>query len=314
MTTDEKSRGGQATETTPLASASLAGDKVPTRILLTPWGAVESSNGSFVVDEESVAAAVRAFEEHGTDLPIDYEHQTLGGRYAAPNGQAPAAGWIKRIAGEPGVGLVATIEWTESGAAMLAGRHYRYLSPVAIIRRTDRRLLAIHSAALTNKPAIRHMAPIVNRDHRADSTAGDLPLQALREELDLDHDTAAEEVLTAAGRRLAELRREAEEHRVTERIREAMRAGKLVDAQRAWAEALVAREEELFDEWLATAPIVVAPGRTAAPEAGGKFGGGEAAIAARARAQYRSHPPLASLTSEEAFVADAVRSAGATAA
>jgi phage I-like protein len=35
---------------------------------------------------------------------------------------------------------------------------------VAIIRKTDRKLVAIHSAALTNKPAIVGMQPIADLD------------------------------------------------------------------------------------------------------------------------------------------------------
>ncbi|MFV1979492.1 MAG: phage protease, partial [Myxococcota bacterium] len=84
--------------------------------------------------------AKAAFADHATDTPIDYEHQTLGGSYASPNGQAPAAGWIKAIEAEPGVGLIASIEWTEQAKQMLAAKEYRYLSPVALIRKRDRKL------------------------------------------------------------------------------------------------------------------------------------------------------------------------------
>jgi phage I-like protein len=57
------------------------------------------------------------------------------------------------------VGLLAEIEWTDQAKQRLADKEYRYLSPVAIIRKTDRKLVAIHSAALTNKPAIVGMQP-----------------------------------------------------------------------------------------------------------------------------------------------------------
>ena len=42
----------EVNELSPLRSATLAGDHTPARILLAPWGHVESTNGSFVVDEE----------------------------------------------------------------------------------------------------------------------------------------------------------------------------------------------------------------------------------------------------------------------
>ncbi len=300
-------RPDEGRELAALQSAPLDGAAVPARILLTPWGSVESTNGSFIVDEESAELAIRAFEEHGTDLPIDYEHQTLGGSYASPNGQAPAAGWVKRISSEPGVGLWAEIEWTQQASAMLGSKQYRYLSPVAIMRKNDRKLVAIHSAALTNKPAIVGMQPIVNRIGGDVAFGDESALDRLRLALELAPESCPEEVLVAASRRLEDLGREAQERIVASRIREAMESGKLVEAQRAWAEALVAREEGLFEEWMRTAPVVVRLGRTVPPRQVGESGSATCASAASARAEFRAHPALAGITTEEAYVADAVR-------
>ncbi|MDO8632590.1 MAG: phage protease, partial [Phycisphaerales bacterium] len=261
----------ETNEVRALRSAALPTDTVPARILLAPWGLVESTSGEFVVDEESATLTVQAFDEHATDLPIDYEHQTLGGQFASPSGQAPAAGWIKRLVAEPGVGLLADIEWTDQARKMLTAKEYRYLSPVAVVRKSDRKLVAIHSAALTNKPAIVGMQPIVNHhgvpqvDTHSDE---DESLCVLRTELRLPAEADSEEVLATAGRRLVELREVVNARRAEERIVEAMRVGKLVAAQRPWAEALIARDESLFEEWIATAPVIVRPGATVAPHAG----------------------------------------------
>ena len=308
---DMRDDGG---ELSAMQSTQLGGAAVPDRVLLAPWGSVESTNGSFVVDEESVELAKAAFADHATDTPIDYEHQTLGGSYASPNGQAPAAGWIKAIEAEAGVGLVASIEWTEQAKQMLAAKEYRYLSPVALIRKRDRKLIGIHSAALTNKPAIKGMQPIVNRDEtgrRGDLAPDDVvePLIALREELALPEDSCAKEVLLAASRRLNDLRKEANRAHVDQRVLEAMREGKLVEAQRDWAEALVARDERLFDEWLRTAPVVVASGATRGPAASDGLEQRGRAAETRARAEFRANPLLARLTSEAAYVASAARDA-----
>ncbi len=297
-------------EVRPLRSTALPTDSVPEKVLLAPWGRVESSSGDFVVDEESALLVVAAFEEHATDLPIDYEHQTLGGEFASPSGQAPAAGWIKGISAEPGVGLLADIEWTDQARDMLASREYRYLSPVAVVRKSDRKLAAIHSAALTNKPAIVGMKPIVNRDAvPCTDTAeeSDATLCVLRDELRLPPSSDRETVLAVAGKRLVELRLSALARRVEERVVEAMRSGKLAAAQRGWAEALIARDEALFDEWLATAPVIVRPGATTAPHASDAGGRNRRAIAARARTEFRGNRTLSGLTSEEAYIADAVR-------
>lgn len=307
-----KSADAREFEMRALGSAMLdeaaVGVDVPARIILAPWGRVESQKGVFFVDEESGALVVQAFEQHGTDLPIDFEHQTLGGEFASPDGRAPAAGWIKSLSVEPGVGIVGAIEWTQQGREMLATRAYRYLSPVALIRKSDRKLVGIHSAALTNKPAIVAMEPIVNREKMPENGSEDeeVVLCELRAELQLGEETPALEVLAAAHQQLLELRREARSRRAEERILEAMRVGKLTAGQRSWAETLIARDESLFEEWFASAPVVVAPGILAAQK---KLDSDalHRKTAARARAEFRTHPALSALTTEDAYVADALR-------
>jgi phage I-like protein len=291
-----------------LKSAALTAGDVPTRVMLAPWGQVESSNGSFIVDEESARLVQQAFARHGTDLPIDYEHQTLGGTYASPNGQAPAAGWIKAVEAEPDVGLMALIEWTDPAKELLGTKQYRYLSPVAIIRKSDRKMVALHSAALTNKPAIAGMKPIVNRASPQVREAHADLLETLRGTLSLPAASTVDEVLVAAGARLEQLQQQEKERQVRERVEAAMRSGRLVETQRTWAETLAARDASLFEEWLRTAPVVVALGRTAPPD-GGPSAPNAQTVAQRARAEFRAHPLLTAVTSEEAYVADAQRHA-----
>ncbi len=152
------------TDLVALRSEELDAGAAPARVLIAPWGEVESTRGNFVVDAEALAATIEQFREHATDLPIDFEHQTLGGAFSSPDGLAPAAGWIKDLISVESVGLMAEVEWTELGLEHLQLRQYRYLSPVAMVRQSDRRMTGLHSAALTNKPAIVGMEAIVNRD------------------------------------------------------------------------------------------------------------------------------------------------------
>lgn len=77
MPTEKTMTTSDAGEVQAIHSATLSGDGVPSRVLIARWGLVESTSGSFVLDDESARRAVEAFETHGTDLPIDYEHQTL---------------------------------------------------------------------------------------------------------------------------------------------------------------------------------------------------------------------------------------------
>ncbi len=302
------------------AAAVSTGDEgpadVPAQILVAPWGEVKTTAGAFVVDETAGEATVAAFTRHGTDLPIDYEHQTLGGTYSSPSGLAPAAGWIKclrlvtpeaaALAGvEPG--LWADVSWTGDARARLAAREYRYLSPVALVRRGDRRLMALHSVALTNKPAIIGMRPVVSRSEavaiaasaagmdRPAGTEGDLAppavpageagetfifdgaaaaannlaLITLREVLSLAPDAGAGTVLLAALSRIRSLENLARERAAEDRVARASGAGKLSPAQRDWALALARRDPEEFDRWEALAPCVVLVGRIAPPAGAG---------------------------------------------
>jgi phage I-like protein len=171
-------------------------------------------------------------------------------------------------------------------------------------------MIGIHSAALTNKPAIRGMTPIVNRaDSGADdeALAGLEPMVVLRSALALPGDAGVEDVLVAASRRLVEMREDAQRTHIDQRINEAVCAGKLVESQRAWAEALVAREESLFDEWFRTAPVVIPRGATTPPSASHGPERRTRAAEARARSEYRTNPLLGRLTSETAYVGNAVR-------
>ncbi len=111
------------TDLVALRSAELEADAAPSRVLVAPWGEVQSTRGNFVVDAEALAATIEQFREHGTDLPIDFEHQTLGGAFSSPDGLAPAAGWIKELVSVESVGLMAEVEWTDYSGGNRAGQH-----------------------------------------------------------------------------------------------------------------------------------------------------------------------------------------------
>lgn len=127
----------------------------PREIQILPYGLVKSQRGDFLVDDESVRLVLEHFARHINDLVIDYEHQTLA------DVEAPAAGWIKRLIDRGTDGVWAEVEWTPRATEYLNNREYRYLSPVVGIRRSDNRAIYIHSAALTNVPAIDGMVPVI---------------------------------------------------------------------------------------------------------------------------------------------------------
>jgi phage I-like protein len=130
--------------------------ELPEWLRLLPLGEVNLVDGrpSFEVDPESLADMVKAFGARGTDLVIDYEHQSLTG------GQAPAAGWIKDLEVRED-GLWAQVEWTSQAEGYLKQREYRYFSPVLRLDPATRRPQEIMNVALTNIPAIQGLSPLV---------------------------------------------------------------------------------------------------------------------------------------------------------
>lgn len=152
--------------------------ELPDWLRLLPLGQVNLVDGRspFEVDPESLADMVKAFGDRGTDLVIDYEHQSLKG------GQAPAAGWIKDLEIRED-GLWAKVEWTDQAREYLKRREYRYFSPVLRIDPATRRPQELMNVALTNIPAIQGLSPLVAKwggealaagKSQAKQTSGDL--------------------------------------------------------------------------------------------------------------------------------------------
>ena len=126
----------------------------PEIVKLLPLGRVRTEKGDFDVDEESFQMMRTQMLKHGVDIVIDYEHQTL------KDIQAPAGGWIKDLVLQDGA-IAAKVEWTDTARQYLENKEYRYLSPVVLVNKGNKATM-LHSAALTNTPAIDGMFPIIN--------------------------------------------------------------------------------------------------------------------------------------------------------
>lgn len=177
-----------------LALSGIDVSGVPDEIRLLPMGHVKSSKGDFEVDAQSVASIIQQFKARKLDLVIDYEHQTL------EDVQAPASGWIKDL--YPGTdALMAKVEWTEKGREYIANKEYKYLSPVVLVTKKDHRAVILHSAALTNTPAIDGMYAIINSDDLSIENAEEkenniMELEKLIKLLGLENDATEEDILT----------------------------------------------------------------------------------------------------------------------
>lgn len=88
----------------------------------------------------------------GTELMIDYDHQSVFGAIPGVGGRAEAAGWIKELQARAD-GIYGRIEWTEAAAAKIKAKEYRYISPYYFADDAGH-VTRIGNAALVNMPAI----------------------------------------------------------------------------------------------------------------------------------------------------------------
>lgn len=130
-----------------LATTDLA--PVPDWVQLTPPGPRLQGRDGRAWDLLDPAFVVAAFNRGGVDLPVDMEHAT---ELKAPKGEpAPAVGWINAMDVREGA-VWARVAWTEAGREAVANRAYRYMSPVLMALKSNNQVVAIASAALTNRP------------------------------------------------------------------------------------------------------------------------------------------------------------------
>jgi hypothetical protein len=121
-------------------------------VKLAGWGSVQSSHGTFVVDDVAAQETISAFDAQAVQVPIDIEHSVLNENL--PPEQRGAIGWVTKIFAEAGRGLFALVKWSEKATGLIRSGAFQYLSPTFLVRKTDRRVVGLHSAALTTKPAL----------------------------------------------------------------------------------------------------------------------------------------------------------------
>ncbi|HYL58615.1 MAG TPA: phage protease [Candidatus Acidoferrales bacterium] len=266
----------------------------PEWIELLPGGVFfgRDGRGPFRLDDPAAVIEATAALGISAGLPIDYDHATdLGASEGRP---APAAGWIRELKVR-GASLWGRVEWTARGAASIVAREYRYVSPVFQFDPKDGSVTRLLRAGLTNNPNL-HLTAIASA--RAEGVAaGDefmkFPIEELRELLHLGGDATAAEVIArvreiSAGadaargasavhahdpahyvaiaeyeRALTELnalRADVVRERAAHTVETAIRAGKIVPAQRAWAIAYCVADPRGFEAFAAKQPAVVGAG------------------------------------------------------
>lgn len=157
------------------ANGSRGGDAsvAAGRIQLFPAGAFAARDGrpgnlkgvtakTWRLAPEDADALLALWRQRATPVVVDYEHQT---HLSRENGQpAPAAGWITALEATSD-GLFATVEWTDKARAHIRAGEYRFISPTFSFDRRSGAVLELHSAALTNNPALDGMDPASAKTH-----------------------------------------------------------------------------------------------------------------------------------------------------
>lgn len=130
--------------------------EVPETFQLLPYGKIEiEGEPDAFLDDQGIQAIINKFERRGNDMVIDYEHQTL------KDVQAPASGWIKELVNKGKEGLWVVVEWTDKAKEYIAGKEYKYFSPVFWVRKSDRKVVTVEHVALTNYPKVNNLQPII---------------------------------------------------------------------------------------------------------------------------------------------------------
>lgn len=125
---------------------------------------------------------IRNFERTANrHVPVDYEHTTERMDGTIPLYGAPAVGWIVALENRGELGLWGTVEWVDQTAVdYIRAGQYRYFSPAVVFNAVHPETAeelgpALVSGALTNRPFLDGMEPVVARH-------GETPVTAAAEE------------------------------------------------------------------------------------------------------------------------------------
>lgn len=164
-------------QTRAIALSFGAGGELPTEFRLFVRGLNKTENGDFLFDDQAAASVMAAYEAWGVEVMIDLEHQMLGPAGADPNAR-DARGWCK-LALRNGELWAVDVRWTDDGAARLAQKRQRYVSPAFEIDPKTKRVTKLINVAITALPATHHTPALV-----AASAGGSMDPKIVKEALD----------------------------------------------------------------------------------------------------------------------------------
>jgi phage I-like protein len=180
-----------------LCQQSLDGE-APKWVQIFPLGHWEyhpDIGGPLDVTVERLQEILANQSKQKTEIPLDYNHQTM-----TDGVQAPAAGWVKELEIRKS-GLWARVEWTEEARKQIEAREFRYLSPTWSTNWQDAesgefagwKLIAI---ALTNIPYFDELTELIAASEGGRTMAGDV-INRLRELVGLVQDATTDAIYEA---------------------------------------------------------------------------------------------------------------------
>lgn len=131
----------------------------------------------------------------GTDVMVDYDHQSAFGVQPGVGGTAPAAGWFKGFEVRDD-GIYGQVEWTAAAASKIGALEYRYLSPLFTTFK-DGRVDRIDNVALVNQPALDLQAVAAAASRFTHEKENEVTLlEKLAKALGLDSTTSEDTIVT----------------------------------------------------------------------------------------------------------------------
>ena len=136
-----------------------------TLVMISPLGTFYgySTNGAVeeVIDQEVIDHLVDDYNTNPVELLMDIDHKSMR---APEERDTTAAGWIYGLVSVKDLGrlsgLYGKVKWTDVGRHLVESRQYRFISPVFEV--DEGRPVRIINAALTNRPALSTISPILN--------------------------------------------------------------------------------------------------------------------------------------------------------
>ena len=147
-----------------------------TLVMISPLGTFYgySTNGAVeeVIDQEVIDHLVAEYNMNPVELLMDIDHKSMR---APEERDTTAAGWIYGLVAVKDLGrlsgLYGKVKWTDVGRHLVESRQYRFISPVFEV--DEGRPVRIINAAITNRPALSTISPILNTTNNNNSEVGE---------------------------------------------------------------------------------------------------------------------------------------------